>query len=153
MDELQKQLPLLRQYEGIARIILDGGMSRGFADDLSEIDVVVFLHREQFDDYHNKLTPTALGITMINHYLYDIKLCCYEEELERTYGQIELWDLSYAEILYDPQRKLQHLFDVKLKETVTPDDAGGYLFQAWWYIAWPEIFGFQEKIVHRDILF
>lgn len=133
MDELQKQLPLFQQYEGIAGIMLDGGMSRGFADDLSEIDVVVFLHRKQFDDYHNKLTPTALGITMINHYLYDIKLCCYEEELERTYGQLELWDLSYAEILYDPQRKLQHLFDVKLKETVTPDDAGGYLFQAWWY--------------------
>lgn len=111
-EELQKQLPLFKQYEGIAGIMLDGGISRGFADALSEIDVVLFLHREQFEQYHSKLTPTALGITMLDGYLYDIKLCCYEEEMECAYGQVELWDLSYAQILYDPKGELQHLFDV-----------------------------------------
>lgn len=132
-EELQKQLPLFKQYEGIVGIMLDGGISRGFADALSEIDVVLFLHREQFEQYHSKLTPTALGITMLDGYLYDIKLCCYEEEMECAYGQVELWDLSYAQILYDPQGELQHLFDVKLKETVDLDSAGGYLFDAWWH--------------------
>lgn len=132
-EELQKHLPLFQQYEGIAGIMLDGGMSRGFADALSEIDVVLFLHKEQFIQYRNQLTPTALGITMIDHYLYDIKLCCYEEEMERSYGQLELWDLSYAQILYDPKEELQHLFDVKLQATVEADSAGGYLFDAWWH--------------------
>ena len=132
-EELQKHLSLFQQYEGIAGIMLDGGMSREFADALSEIDVVLFLHREQFEQYHNKLTPTALGIAMIDHYLYDIKLYCYEEEMEYSYGQVELWDMSYAQILYDPKGELQHLFDVKLKETVEPDSAGGYLFDAWWH--------------------
>ena len=131
-EELRKHLPLFQQYEGLAGIMLDGGMSREFADSLSEIDVVLFLHRKQFDQYHNQLTPTALGITMMDHYLYDIKLCCYEEEMERPYGQVELWDLSYAQILYDPKGELQHLFDMKLIETVEPDSASGYLFDAWW---------------------
>ncbi|WP_167958394.1 hypothetical protein [Anaerosporobacter faecicola] len=132
-EELRRHLPLFQQYEGIAGIMLDGGMSRGFADALSEIDVVLFLHKEEFNAYHSKLTPTALGITMIDNYLYDIKLCCYEEEMERSYGQLELWDLSYAQILYDPKKELQHLFDEKLKETVEPSTASGYLFDAWWH--------------------
>ena len=44
-EELRKHLPLFQQYEGLAGIMLDGGMSREFADSLSEIDVVLFLHR------------------------------------------------------------------------------------------------------------
>lgn len=131
-EELQNHLPLFQQFEGLAGIMLDGGLSREFADSLSEIDVVIFLHQVEFDQYHNKLTPTALGITMMDNYLYDIKLCCYEEEVERPYGQIELWDMSYAQILYDPKGELQRLFDMKLKETVEPDSACGYMFDAWW---------------------
>ena len=43
-----------------------------------------------------------------------------------------MWDLSYAEILYDPKDELQHLFEMKLKEAVEPDSACGYMFDAWW---------------------
>lgn len=133
LQELTKHLPLFQQYEGIAGIMLNGGISRGFADALSEIDVVVFLHHEAYTRYQRTLTPSALGITMLDNYLYDIKLCCYEDEMNRQYAQLELWDLSYAQILYDPSNELQQLFKVKLKETVDYSSAGGYLFDAWWH--------------------
>ncbi|MDO5291986.1 MAG: hypothetical protein Q4F05_04465 [bacterium] len=131
--ELNNHLQLFLQFKDIAGIMLNGGISRGFADSLSEIDVVIFLHKEQFYTYKNEITPTALGITKIDHYLYDIKLCCYEEEMERTYEQLELWDLSYAQIIYDPNEELKQLFEEKLKTTVEYTSAGGYLFDAWWH--------------------
>ncbi len=133
MNELHNHLQLFLQFKDIAGIMLNGGMSRGFADSLSEIDVVIFLHQEQFNHYYNTITPTALGITMIDYYLYDIKLCCYEEERNRTYEQLELWDLSYAHILYDPKEELKQMFNEKLKTSIDYASACGYMFDAWWH--------------------
>ncbi len=131
--ELMNHLSLFQKYRGIAGIMLDGGISRGFADSLSEIDVVIFLHQEEFDKYKNASTPTALGITMIDNYLYDIKLNSYEEEWNRKYDQVGLWDMSYAKILYDPNGELQKLFDYKLNVKIDFMNATGELFDAWWH--------------------
>ena len=46
---------------------------------------------------------------MIDGYLYDIKLEDYEAALAREYPMVALWDLSYAQIVYDPQEKLAAL--------------------------------------------
>lgn len=132
MTELGHHLPEFQSYEGIAGIMLDGGLSRGFGDNLSEIDVVIFLHSQEYAEYQNKLTPTGLGITKIGGYLYDIKLLDYEEELRKDYDNVGLWDLSYARILYDPSGELQALFDRKLAKEAELSQAQGYMFEAWW---------------------
>lgn len=133
MDSLIKNMNKIKEFDQIAGIMLDGGMSRGYADYLSEIDVVIFLHEDAFKSYNEKKTPIALGITMIDGYLYDIKTLNYEEELKRDYDSTTLWDLSYAKIIYDNHGELMSLFEAKLKKESEVCQAEGLMFEAWWY--------------------
>ena len=73
-----------------------------------------------------------MGITVIDGYLYDIKLVNYEDELERSYDSTALWDLSYADILYDPEGKIAEFKSRKLTCTVDIDSDGGLLWEAYW---------------------
>lgn len=132
MQTLKEHMEFFQSFKQVAGIMLDGGMSRGYADELSEIDVVIFVHDKAFKDYQEKQTPCALGITKIDGQLYDIKLLNYEEERAREYEGVALWDLSYAKIMYDPAGELQQLFTEKLKKKTDVDAAGGFLFGAWW---------------------
>lgn len=132
MCALEKNLNKFKEFDKIAGIMLDGGMSRGYADYLSEIDVVIFLHDIAFKSYNEKKTPICLGITKIDGYLYDIKTVNYEEELKRDYDSTALWDLSYAKIIYDNNGKLKRLFEEKLKEKSEVYQAERLMFDAWW---------------------
>ncbi|WFR56870.1 hypothetical protein QA584_25190 [Anaerocolumna sp. AGMB13025] len=132
MEALNKNMDKIKEFEQIAGIMLDGGMSRGYADYLSEIDVVIFLHEEAFNCYKTKKTPLALGITKVDGYLYDIKILNYEEELKRDYDTIALWDLSYAKIIYDENGALKSLFETKLQKESEVSQAEGLMFESWW---------------------
>ncbi len=132
LDALYKNLHRFKEFDGIAGIMLDGGLSRGYGDRLSEIDVVIFLHDEAYRSYQEKKTPVSLGITMLDGYLYDVKLLNYEEELQREYDSVSLWDLSYAKIVYDEKGELKALFDQKLATKVVESKGEGLMFEAWW---------------------
>lgn len=132
MQVLNKNMANIKKFDGIAGIMLDGGMSRGYADYLSEIDVVIYLHDNAFQRYKEEKTPIALGISMMGGYLYDIKTLNYEDELRKEYDSTALWDLSYAKILYDNNGELKHLFEKKFKKTSDVSEAEGLMFDAWW---------------------
>lgn len=129
---LEAQLPLFKSIKGLIGIILNGGLSRGYGDHLSEIDVLLFLDPESYLYYQEKMLPFALGITKIEGQLFDIQLIDVEKESEKVYDPVGLWDLSYAEIIYDPTNKLTEMRDSKLTGIKTLDDTEGYLFEAWW---------------------
>jgi hypothetical protein len=131
-NALDKNMDKMKEFDGIAGIMLDGGMSRGYADYLSEIDVVIFLHDSAFKSYKARKTPVSLGITVLDNYLYDVKTVNYEEELERDYDSTALWDLSYAEIIYDNNGELKKLFAEKLEKESEACQAEGLMFEVWW---------------------
>lgn len=85
-EELQKVLPNISQLPGIIGITLNGGLSRGYADELSEIDITIFLETTEFKKWNNEISPITLGITKINNYLYDIKILDYDEEMKKQWG-------------------------------------------------------------------
>ena len=132
LDALNASLKTFTALNGVVGIILNGGLSRGYGDYLSEIDVVIFLHEEQFSEYNDGLYPFALGITVIDGFLYDIKCVSYEQELERDYDLVALWDLSYAKIIHDPQDKVSALVASKLSKPVDISKASGFLWSAYW---------------------
>ena len=91
-----------------------------------------------------------MGITVIDGYLYDIKLVNYEDELERSYDSTALWDLSYADILYDPEGKIAEFKSRKLACTVDIDSAGGLLWEAYWnYRLAGDIWIYRQVILHQ----
>lgn len=112
-NHLEELLAVLRRHLGrflafgeVVGILLSGGLARGYADHLSEIDLIIFVTSEQYARFKREKTPIPLGITKIEGYLYDIKLEDYSAALAREYSMDALWDLSYAQILYDPQGQL-----------------------------------------------
>lgn len=119
--------------EGIVGIVLDGGLSRGYGDHLSEIDVVIYLRDKAYRAYSGAVCPIALGITVVNGYLYDIKIANFDDEKRREPDSVGLWDLSYAEILYDPAGEVAGYLREKLSKPVQPSEAGGHLWSAYWY--------------------
>lgn len=132
LSELNRNMDKVLSFGDIVGVILDGGLSRGYADYLSEIDIVVYLSKEQFFKYKKTKTPIPLGISKINGYLYDIKIENYDEVLNRDFDMVALWDLSYAKVIYDPHNKISDFIKQKLSQPVSITQAEGLMFDAWW---------------------
>ncbi|MDP4145509.1 MAG: DUF4037 domain-containing protein [Bacillota bacterium] len=130
---LQNNIRKFEALEGVIGITLNGGMSRGYADHLSEIDIVIYLDEQNYKLWQNGESPIPIGITMIEKYLYDIKILNLEEEKQQSWDSVALWDLSYAKVLYDPDGEIKKLIDDKLMNKPEPLQAGGVLFSCWWY--------------------
>lgn len=132
LEALDKNLSQFTSLQGVVGVTLNGGLSRGYGDHLSEIDVVIYLHSKEFSQYQRGRYPFALGITMIDGSLYDIKTLDYEQELNRDYESVALWDLSYAKILYDPSGHIAALISQKLSKPVDISQADNFLWSAYW---------------------
>lgn len=131
-QEARRNLGRFLAFGDVVGILLNGGLARGYADHLSEIDITVFLSHEQYERYRRGKTPLPTGIAIIDGLLYDVKLEDYDEALATDFSMAALWDLSYAEVLYDPQGKLAHLIQEKLSQPVDVSRAERFLFEAWW---------------------
>ncbi len=129
---LERTLPGLKALPGVAGITLNGGLSRGYADHLSEIDVTLYLDNSTFATWEQGHAPIATGIVVLDGQLYDVKYVSLTAEQSRQWKTMELWDLSYAQILHDPSGEIARLVADKLTSPPYPADAGGHLFGAWW---------------------
>lgn len=133
MLALQNNIKKFETLEGVLGITLNGGMSRGYADHLSEIDIVIYLDKKNYELWNNGISPISIGITKFEEYLYDIKILKLEDEKQKSWDSVSLWDLSYAKILYDPNGEIKELISDKLKNNPKPLQAEGLLFSCWWY--------------------
>lgn len=131
-NHLEGIFPKLKSLSGVIGITLNGGLSRGFADHLSEIDLSIYLDSVSYQEWQEKKSPIPLGIVKFDDVLYDIKIIDFDTENGRIYNHVELWDLSYAKILFDPQGKVAELHNDKLSRKPNISEAEGLLFGAWW---------------------
>ena len=130
---LNVEIERLKLIDGVAGITLNGGLSRGYADHLSEIDIVIYLEKRYFENWQKTKTPLPLGIVKLSGYLYDIKIVDFESEERREWDSVSLWDLSYSKVLFDPKGKIEKLMKDKLSHTPKVTEAEALLFSAWWY--------------------
>lgn len=126
-------LPTLQVLPGIVGMTLNGGLSRGYGDHLSEIDITLYLTTEGFAQWQTEQSPFAQGITKLGGQLYDIKVVDFAAEQRQPWSGDTLWDASYAEILHDPDGQLAALFAERLAQRPTPDEAQGLMMSCWWY--------------------
>ncbi len=133
LSALNASLPRFSNLQGVVGVLLDGGLSRGYGDFLSEIDIVIYVDAPSFEELQGGNCPFPLGIGKLDGYLYDIKLLNYEDETMREYDAVALWDLSYAKILYDPEGKMAAFLRQKLSKPLDASYAGGFLWDAYWH--------------------
>lgn len=132
-SEISRRLDDFTALDGVCGITLNGGLSRGYGDELSEIDLVLYLEARSYALWSGGQSPLPLGITRTGGFLYDIKIVSLEEEQQKHWDGVALWDLSYARILYDPSGRIAQLTDAKLADRPLRLQAEGPLFQCWWY--------------------
>ncbi|QSF45332.1 DUF4037 domain-containing protein [Paenibacillus tianjinensis] len=133
LKELHNRIQDFTALDGVCGITLNGGCSRGYADELSEIDLVLYLEAGQYELWNNGCSPISLGITKRGEYLYDIKISSLDEELQKPWDSVALWDLSYARILYDPSGQIAKLMRTKLAQRPERLQAEGPMFNCWWH--------------------
>ncbi|MFH1334622.1 MAG: DUF4037 domain-containing protein [Pseudomonadota bacterium] len=134
LADLEKALPNFHSIKGLVGITLNGGLARGYGDHLSEIDLTLFLDAKTYEHWNAGYAECCTGICIYEGNLYDIKYLNYSAEYDRPLSPIlELWDLSYAKVLYDPFGKIRSYLD---KQLATPFDnqvITRIMFETWWY--------------------
>lgn len=130
---LMAQLPRLQALPGVIGITLNGGLSRGYGDHLSEIDVTLYLTSSTYAAWQRKQSPIAMGITVFDGQLYDVKLADYDAELAAQWSSDACWDASYAEILYDPNGQIAQLYGAQLAIPPLPEEGQGLMMNCWWH--------------------
>lgn len=131
---IENHLYIFKKIKGLVGITLNGGLARDYADHLSEIDLTIFLEDETYKKWEKGESEICCGICIYDNMIYDIKYINYKEEFDRNLSPIvELWDLSYAKILYDPYGKIKTFFSKKLSEKYDIKIICSLMFEIWWY--------------------
>ncbi|WP_411966296.1 hypothetical protein [Haloferax sp. YSMS24] len=132
-DHLEATRQQFESLPDVVGVTLDGGLSRGYGDELSEIDLTLYLSADGYETWTSGRAPVPIGITVVDDQLYDIEIERIDTFESETWSDTEQWDRSYAEILYDPEGRLAAAFDDHLEPPPGLDHAEGLLFDCWWH--------------------
>jgi predicted nucleotidyltransferase len=134
-EHLRRVLPRFRAIKGVLGIVLTGGMSRGYVDHLSELDLTLYLDSDSYRRWQEGRAPIPSGIVVLDGQLFDIKIVDLQEAREAEWDNLRRWEASYAELLHDPEGLIADLYRNKLADPAqdTSSRVGGLLFETWWY--------------------
>lgn len=113
MDGAKWMVSQLKNLDGVIGITLSGGLCRGYGDELSEIDLMIYLEKETYEKWTQGQGPVPQGDNLWEGRYFDLEFFSYEEEWEKDWGLFMKWDASYNVILYDPYNKIAQLFKHK----------------------------------------
>jgi predicted nucleotidyltransferase len=101
-------------FEGVAGIVFIGGLVRGFADKFSDVDIIVFLSRR---DEQVRRRIRGLGVDEQRRLGVDVDLeVHFLEDFERwKWDEVDKWEFSRAEIVFDPKGEVKKVFGAKLR--------------------------------------
>lgn len=105
----------LRIYnvQDVAGVVFTGGLARGFMDEYSDIDIMVFLRKEnnvtrkqirQIDSEEQQLADVDM----------DVEVHTIEAYMKKKWNEIDRWSFSKADIVFDSNDVVKQLFDGKL---------------------------------------
>lgn len=104
----------ISQIEGIEGIVFTGGLTRGFADKYSDIDITVFINRN--DDKLKKQIQNLNAQTQKHHNIdLDLEIHPLEEFKKRKWNEVSRWEFSHAKIFFDPKNEIRKTFTEKAK--------------------------------------
>jgi predicted nucleotidyltransferase len=104
----------ISSFEDVAGIVFIGGLVRGFADKFSDVDIIVFLSRKD-ERLGRKIRGLGsdeqrrLGIDV------DLEVHFPEDFKRRKWDEVDRWEFSRAEIVFDPKGEVKKMFKEKLR--------------------------------------
>ena len=103
----------LSQEKGVIGITICGGISRGYADELSEIDLKIYLDESTYNDWISGMGPIPHGDALWKGKYIDFDIMSFKKEQEEEWSLVKKWDASYNLIVFDPEGKIHHLLNTK----------------------------------------
>jgi predicted nucleotidyltransferase len=104
----------ISKHKGVAGIAFIGGLVRGFADEYSDLDIIVLLTEK---DEKLRRQICALGSDEAKRCKVDIDLEVHfiEDFRKQKWDEIDRWEFSKAQLISDPEGALKKTFDEKLR--------------------------------------
>lgn len=104
--------------DGVLGIVLLGGISRGFVDKYSDLDVTIFLEKKN-DNLrrsvgqigHDEQKRTGIDVDLEVHPLEDFR--------RRRWTEVDRWDFAVVKVVFDPTGKVAKMISAKLS---VPDE-------------------------------
>jgi len=109
----EKLVSKISSYEGVSGIVLIGGLVRGFADKFSDVDIMVFLSK---DDalLRKQIRDVRLDEEKYSGIEIDLEIHILERFKSWRWDEIDKWELSKAEIVFDRYGETKRVFMEKL---------------------------------------
>lgn len=99
--------------EGVVGVVLVGGLTFGEGDRYSDVDLIVYLQQQSLRTWYFGEAPLPEGESRYHDLRLDTSYRDFRSEQERTWSPAEIWKVSRAEILYDPEGLLRELLESK----------------------------------------
>lgn len=113
LENVANYVQKLSRYPEVKAISLGGGLSRGYGDRLSEIDLNVYLKPESLKMWEMGKGPIPHGDHLGEKYHMDVSFTSIEKEQNENWNVLKKWDASYVKVLYDPNGRLDALLESK----------------------------------------
>lgn len=104
----------IAEFEGVAGIVIAGGLERGFADRHSDVDILVFL-RKKSQVLRNRILKLGSEEQKSSGVDVDLEVYFLEDFRKRRMSEILKWDLYHMQVAFDPQGETKQLLRQKTK--------------------------------------
>lgn len=104
----------IASFDGVAGIVLIGGLARGFADRHSDLDTVVLLSRKD-KALREKIRKVGAHLQKLTSIDMDVEVHFLDDLKKLEWGEMTRWDFSHAQIVYDISGQIKKLLRRKLR--------------------------------------
>jgi predicted nucleotidyltransferase len=104
----------ISSFEGVTGIVFIGGLVRGFADKFSDLDLIVFLSRKD-DQVRRKIRDLGAGERRRLGIDVDLEVHFLEDFRRWKWDEVDKWEFSRVEIVFDPKGEVKKVFREKLR--------------------------------------
>jgi predicted nucleotidyltransferase len=108
----------ISSFEGVTGIVFIGGLVRGFADRFSDVDIIVFLSRRD-EQLRKKIRDLGVGEQKRLGIDLDLEVHFLDDFRRWKWDEVDKWEFSRAEIVFDPKGEVKKVFREKLR---VPED-------------------------------
>ena len=110
----QRLASKISKSEGVAGIAFIGGLVRGFADEYSDLDIIVLL-TERDERLRKRLCKWASDEAKHRKVDIDLEVHFIEDFGKQKWDEIDRWTFAKAQVIFDPEGMLRKAFDQKLR--------------------------------------
>jgi len=110
----------ISKIEGVVGILATGGIGRGYCDDYSDLDLIVYVDAKRVKEIKKYI---AVGALIYKDIAFDTPVESFQIALKhkspsKYWSQVMRWDRENSQILFDTEHKIENLLKEKL---VFPD--------------------------------